>query len=119
MDEGSNAAGEIVVFGSRSARANALNLQRTAENSSDVVSVDDLGNFTGTTISEALRRVPGVSFQRDGLTGDGTNIMIRGLDPDMNAVKLNGLNLPVGNGVGRPADQIGSASCRESVCQYG
>jgi len=104
MDEGSGAVGEIVVYGSRSARANALNLQRTAENSSDVVSVDDLGNFTGTTISEALRRVPGVSFQRDGLTGDGTNIMIRGLDPDMNAVKLNGLNLPVGNGVGRSPD---------------
>src|SRR3546814_18712815 len=53
----------------------------------------------------ALRRVPGVSFQRDGLTGDGTNIMIRGLDPDMNAVKLNGLNLPVGNGGGRSAAQ--------------
>lgn len=104
MDEGTNAAGEIVVYGSRSARANALNLQRTAENSSDVVSVDDLGNFTGTTISEALRRVPGVSFQRDGLTGDGTNITIRGLEPDMNAVKLNGLNLPVGNGVGRSPD---------------
>ena len=43
----------IVVYGSRSARANALNVQRTAENSSDVISADDLGNFTGTTFSEA------------------------------------------------------------------
>ncbi|MET0309089.1 MAG: carboxypeptidase regulatory-like domain-containing protein, partial [Sphingomonas sp.] len=95
---------EIVVYGSRSARANALNLQRTAENNSDVISADDLGNFTGTTFSDALRRAPGVSFQRDSLTGDGTNVVVRGLDPDMNNVKLNGLQLPVGNGTGRSAD---------------
>lgn len=104
LQEAGSAAEEIVVYGSRSARAIALNLQRTAENSSDVISADDLGNFTGTTFSDALRRAPGISFQRDALTGDGTNVIIRGLDPDMNAVKLNGLNLPVGNGTGRSAD---------------
>ncbi|WP_158266469.1 TonB-dependent receptor [Allosphingosinicella deserti] len=104
MAEPRDTVGEIVVYGSRSARANALNLQRTAENSSDVISADDLGNFNGTTFSEALRRAPGVSFQRDGVTGDGTNVIVRGLEPDMNAVKLNGLNLPVGSGIGRSAD---------------
>lgn len=92
---------EIVVFGTRSARALALNLQRTAENNSEVISADMLGNFTGTTISEALRRVSGVAFQRDPSTGDGTNIYIRGLAPEMNTVKLNGLILPVSQGKGR------------------
>jgi len=95
---------EVVIFGSRSARANALNLQRTAENSADVISADELGNFTGTTFSEALRRAPGISFQRNAVTGDGTNVIVRGLEPDMNAIQFNGLNLPVGNGVGRSAD---------------
>jgi TonB-dependent receptor len=95
---------EIVVFGSRSARARALNQERMADNMSSVISADTLGNFTGTTIAEALRRVPGVSFQRDEFTGDGTNIMIRGMAPDMNAVKVNGLNLPVGNGLDRSAN---------------
>ncbi|WP_161956864.1 TonB-dependent receptor [Sphingosinithalassobacter portus] len=95
---------EIVVYGSRSARANALNQQRTADNSADIISADDLGNFTGTTFSEALRRVPGVSFQRDSATGDGSNVVVRGFEPDMNQVKLNGLNLPVGNGLDRSAD---------------
>ena len=94
----------VVIYGSRSARANALNLQRAAENNSDVISADDLGNFTGTTFSDALRRAPGVSFQRDSVTGDGSNVIVRGLDPDMNNVKLNGLQLPVGNGTGRSAD---------------
>lgn len=95
---------DLIIFGSRSARANALNLQRTAENSADVISADDLGNFTGTTFSEALRRAPGIAFQRNSVTGDGTNVIVRGLEPDMNAIKLNGLNLPVGNGLGRSAD---------------
>jgi TonB-dependent receptor len=104
MAEPGSGVSEILVYGSRSARANALNLQRTARNNADVISADDLGNFTGTTFSEAMRRMPGVSFQRDPVTGDGTNVIVRGLEPDMNAVKLNGLNLPVGNGVGRSPD---------------
>jgi TonB-dependent receptor len=104
MNEGVEEGEQIVVYGTRSARANALNLQRSAENNTEVVSADDLGNFTGTTFSDALRRTSGVSFQRDSITGDGTNVIVRGLDPDMNNVKLNGLQLPVGNGMGRSAD---------------
>src|SRR5262249_1743053 len=77
---------EVTVFGPRSARAKALNLQRTAENNSFVVSSDVLGNFPGTTIAEALRRVPGVAFNRDYYSGDGTSIILRGLGPEMNAI---------------------------------
>jgi TonB-dependent receptor len=95
---------EITIFGNRSARALALNQQRTADNNAEVIAADMLGNFTGTTISESLRRVAGISFVRDPTTGSGTNIMIRGLEPDMNAVKLNGLHLPVGNGTSRSAN---------------
>ncbi len=95
---------EIVVFGSRSARALALNQERTADNSSSVVTADLLGNFTGTTLSEALRRVPGIAFQQDAQTGDGSNIIVRGLSPDMNAVKINGLHVPVGSGRQRSAN---------------
>jgi len=95
---------EIVVYGSRSARALALNRERTSENVSTVISADLLGSFTGTTISDVLRRAPGVSFQRDVATGEGTNIIVRGLSPDFNAVQLNGLNLPVGSGLGRAPD---------------
>src|SRR5690606_31508318 len=69
---------EITVYGVRSARARSLEQQRAAENGSFVLSSDQLGNFNGTTISEALRRAPGIAFQRDPVTGDGTNIIIRG-----------------------------------------
>lgn len=94
---------EIVVFGQRSARAQSLNRERTVENSSTVISADLLGNFTGTTISESLRRAPGVAFVRDPATGDGTNIIIRGLAPDLNIIKFNGIELPEGTGEGRSA----------------
>ena len=95
---------EIIVFGQRSARALALNIERTAENAQTVVSSDLLGNFTGTTISESLRRAPGIAFEQDFNTGDGANIIVRGLAPDLNTVTFNGIELPVGNGEDRSAD---------------
>lgn len=98
---------EIVVFGQRSARAQALNLERTADNFTTVITSDLLGNFIGTTISEALRRAPGVAFEQDFDTGDGTNIIVRGIEPDLNQVTLNGLRLPEGDGVGRSPDLSG------------
>ncbi|WP_448140379.1 carboxypeptidase regulatory-like domain-containing protein [Sphingopyxis fribergensis] len=101
---GSGVTTEIVVIGQVSARAQALNQERTAENSTTVISGDLLGNFNGTTISDSLRRAPGVSFQTDALTGDGTNIIVRGLSPDYNQVKLNGIALPEPEGTGRSAN---------------
>ncbi|MDE8652472.1 TonB-dependent receptor [Novosphingobium album (ex Liu et al. 2023)] len=94
---------DIVVTAYLSSRAQALNQERTADNVSTVISSDLLGDFTGTTLSESLRRAPGVIFDRDAATGDGTNITIRGMAPDFNAVKINGVELPEGSGVGRSA----------------
>ena len=95
---------EIVVYGSRSARAQSLNQERVAPNSTIVLAADFLGQFDGTTVAESLRRAPGVAFEQDPLTGDGTNIIVRGLDPDLNQVTLNGLRLPDGSGIGRSAN---------------
>ena len=101
---GGNEIEEIVVFGQRSARALALNQERTAENSSTVLAADLLGNFSGTTISESLRRAPGIAFQPDPLTGDGANVIVRGLAPDLNQIRLNGVRLPDTSGIGRSAN---------------
>ena len=95
---------EIVVFGQRSARALSLNRERTAENTQTVLSADMLGNFNGTTISEALRRAPGIAFVPDSDTGAGANIIVRGLEPDLNQIQFNGLRLLDGSGVGRSPD---------------
>ena len=95
---------EIIVYGQRSARALALNQERTAPNVTTVLSSDLLGEFGGQTIAETLRRAPGVSFNRDPFTGDGTNVVIRGLEPDLNVIRLNGVELPEGSGLGRSAN---------------
>jgi TonB-dependent receptor len=100
LSDGS-ATSEIVVTAYQSARAQALNQERTADNVSTVISSDLLGEFEGTTISEALRRAPGISFKRNDLTNEGTNITVRGLNEQFNTVTLNGLRLPVGDGVSR------------------
>ena len=92
---------EIVVFGQRSARAIALNQERTAINSQTVLSSDHLGQFNGTTISEALRRAPGIAFIPDEITGEGANVIVRGLEPDLNQVVFNGQRLLDGSGLGR------------------
>lgn len=98
---------EIVVYGARSARAIALNQERVAENFSTVLSADQLGQFNGTTISEALRRAPGIAFIPNPATGDGTQVIVRGLEPDLNQIQVNGLRLPEVSGRGRSPDLSG------------
>lgn len=100
LSDGS-ATGEIVVTAYQSARAQALNQERTAENSSTIISADLLGQFDGTTISDSLRRAPGVAFERDRGSNDGANVIVRGLSSSFNTVTLNGIRLPVGDGASR------------------
>lgn len=100
LSDGS-ASSEIIVTAYQSGRAQALNQERTAENVSTVISADLLGQFDGTTISDSLRRAPGVAFQFNEKTGEGSNIVVRGLGPEFNTVTLNGVRLPVGNGLDR------------------
>lgn len=95
---------EIVVLGTKSARMQALNRERTAQNSQTVISADQLGNFNGATISEALRRAPGIAFIQDPQTGEGAQVIVRGLEPDLNQVTLNGVRLVDGTGIGRSPD---------------
>ncbi len=85
--------GSIVVLGYTSAIQQALNQQRTASNNSTVVSEDLLGGFPAETVSEALRRVPGVAFGRDADTGEGSRITVRGFSSEAINVQVNGLDL--------------------------
>ena len=98
---------EIVVFGQRSSRALSLNRERTAANVSTVLSADVLGNFGGSTVSDSLRRAPGVAFVPNSETGSGAQVIIRGLSPDFNQIRLNGLRVAEGSGIRRSPDLSG------------
>jgi TonB-dependent receptor len=106
LSDGS-AVGEIVVTAYQSARAQALNQERTAPNVKTIISDDLTGKFDGNTVADALRRAPGVSFTLDPVSGDGSNIMVRGLAPEFNTVTLNGVPLSSGSGLQRSPDLQG------------
>lgn len=82
----------IVVTGQRAAQAKALSEQRSADNTRNVVSADQAGRFPDFNAAEALRRVPGVSVQREVDAGEGRYISIRGLDSGLNNTQFNGMN---------------------------
>jgi TonB-dependent receptor len=84
---------EIVVYGYSSAIQSALNQQRAALNSATIVSEDLLGGFPAETVSEALRRVPGVAFTRAGDTGEGSGIAVRGFGSEAINIQMNGIDL--------------------------
>lgn len=101
-----NALEELVVYGNRSSLQQALNQQRSASNSSTVVSSDLMGSFPAETISEALRRVSGVTFTRDAESGEGDRISVRGFNSQAINVQLNGIDLQ-GTGTDRSIDLSG------------
>ncbi|HZW15755.1 MAG TPA: TonB-dependent receptor [Brevundimonas sp.] len=112
---------DVVVTGYMSAIQRALNQQRTANNASTVVSEDTLGGFPAETVSEALRRVPGVAFQRADDTGEGSEILVRGFNAEAINVQVNGADLQGTNftrGVdlsGYLADNISQVTIHKSL----
>lgn len=83
---------DILVKGQRSGQARALNKQRTSDKISSIVSADAIGQFPDQNAAEALQRLPGLSIERD--QGEGRFVGIRGIDPNLNNVTINGLNVP-------------------------
>ncbi len=96
----------VFVYGNRSSLQQALNQQRAADNAATIVAADLLGSFPAETVSEALRRVPGVAFQRDEGTGEGSRISVRGFNAEAINIKVNGLDLQ-GTGIERGVDLNG------------
>lgn len=66
----------------------AQNEKRSASNIIDVVSADAVGRFPDANAAEALRRIPGVSLEID--QGEGRFVVVRGIDPTLNNVTING-----------------------------
>lgn len=76
----------------REGTARALNQQRSAANIQNVVAADQMGRFPDPNAAEATQRIPGVSVQRD--QGEGRYVVIRGSEPRLNSMTLNGERIP-------------------------
>lgn len=89
---GRELASEILVLGQAANQASALSRKRASDTVSDVLTRDAIGQFPDQNVAESLRRLPGVNILND--QGEGRFVSVRGLDPELNAVSLNGVRLP-------------------------
>ena len=82
---------EVVVTGFR----HSLQMSRDAKMGSDAVSdslmAEDIGKSTDENIAEALNRITGITIQ--GADGIGQTVTVRGIDPNLNLIQLNGVTL--------------------------
>ena len=90
---------EFVATGSLVGQARALNIEREATGVTSVVSSDAIGRFADQNAAESLQRLPGLSIQRD--QGEGRFVSIRGIDPDLSNITLDGVNLASPEGTSR------------------
>ncbi len=81
----------VLVYGASAQNANAINQQRASRNIASIITADDAGALPDANIAEALQRAPGVFIERD--QGEGRYVGIRGLQPSLNTVKINGVNV--------------------------
>ncbi len=95
---------EVVVTGIRASLRSAQDVKRTSLQVVDSISAQDIGTFPDKNLSESLQRVTGVQISRQD--GEGRGVSIRGADPSLNRVEINGssaLSLTVG-GTDRAVD---------------
>lgn len=77
-------------------QARALNQQKTSPNIVNVVSADQIGRFPDPNAAEATQRIPGIVVQRD--QGEGRFVSVRGTEPRLNSVLINGERIPAPEG---------------------
>jgi TonB-dependent receptor len=84
-------ADAIVVEGQLEGQIKALNRQRVSANIKNVVAREQMEKFPDYTMADVLQRVPGVYLDRD--QGEGRYFSIRGAEPRLNNVKVDGEEL--------------------------
>lgn len=110
----------ITVQGIRQGQARALNQQKTAANIKNIVASDLIGRFPDQNVADALRRVPAVSVQRD--QGEARYVQIRGTNPNLSNISINGEQIPSPEGDVRyaaldmiPSDVLSSIEVTKAI----
>jgi TonB-dependent receptor len=85
---------DIVVTGFRASLQSQTNAKRNSIGFVDSIFAEDIGKFPDTNIAESVNRIPGVTIARE-VTGEGSNVAIRGLGTNFTRVLLNGAPVAV------------------------
>jgi len=81
--------GEILIVGTRASLRSAIARKRNAGTVVDSIVADDIASFPDKNVGDSLARVTGVQLSRD--FGEGVQVSIRGVEPDLNRVEGNGV----------------------------
>ena len=79
----------IEVYGMRSSLRSAIDRKKEAGTATDSIVAEDISEFPDKNIGEALQRVTGVQLGRE--FGEGTAVSIRGVEPQLVNVEINGV----------------------------
>ncbi|RJS93518.1 TonB-dependent receptor [Salinisphaera sp. Q1T1-3] len=111
---------DLLVIGQTANRAAALNARRSADTLVNMLSDDAVGDFPDINAAEAVARAPGVNVERD--QGEGRFAVIRGIAPQYNSTRINGVHIPGTEAGSRavnldviPSDLIGSVDIHKAV----
>ena len=117
---GDTSGGEIVVTGQRAAERRALQAKRSSNAISDTLNANDVGKLPDQNVAEAVRRLPGISVAND--QGEGRYVIIRGVNPNLANVTVNGQTAPAPEPESRqvklddiPSSLIGSVTVVKSL----
>jgi TonB-dependent receptor len=103
----------VIVTGSRNARARSVQEKRDALNIKEVQLADQVGQLPDRNLADAVGRLSGVHVQQG--KGEGQFAIIRGIDPKLNKVTVNGATSALSDVAGRsgrrgPLDVIGAGN---------
>ena len=111
---------QVIVRGERErGEIEALNREITADNIVQVLPVEVITSLPNTNIADAVGRMPSVSLERD--EGEGKYVQIRGTEPRLSNVTIDGVHLPSPEGVRNvkldaiPADLIDSVEINKTL----
>lgn len=96
---------ELVISAQAIGQKNAIRQQINSNTIKNVVAADRLQENPDANATEAIGRLPGISIQRSG--GEGTGLVIRGLEPKYTSVTLNGVLMPSSGGGSRETNISG------------
>ena len=89
---------EFRVVGDREGASLAITRQRSATNVKNVVATDAFGTQTEDNVGSFLQRLPGVTA--DFSTGSVREVMVRGINSNLNTVEMDGIQLANTNSSG-------------------
>src|SRR5215510_12171831 len=74
------------------AEAEQVNRERTADNIVQVLSAEVITSLPNANVADALGRLPSVTLERD--EGEGKYVQIRGTEPRLSNLTIDGVNVP-------------------------